>query len=803
MIKNYLRVAFRNLFKNKSYVLINMFGLGIALACCITSYILVAYNIEFDNFHDDEKVENIYRLHSHALVNGSDIRIGAKAPVVVGPMAAKDFAGIKRFMRYAGNAGIGGTASYVNEQSDAINSFAENVVFADSTLFEMFDFPLVSGSHQAFKDLNSVFLDEERALKYFGDVDPIGKVLTLGFARGVEKKVVVGGVLKKVPVNSSIYLPFVMRMEHFEEMRAMDMGPWRDWNAPSVFFELENPDQAESLGKLFDKFIPLRNEAFTEQVVEKYTVEPFKSVIDNNIQDWSYINTPIPIEPLIVFVVLGLMILLIACFNLTNTSIALTATRLKEIGVRKSLGAQKRQIISQFMIETFMVIILSLIVGYVISLIIVPEFVTMWELPYTMEDLNGMNLIFMLLILVFFAALLAGIYPAFFSTKFNAVNLLKGTVKVKGTNVLTRSLVTVQFAISIIVLIAGVVFILNSKYQETIDFGYDKEQLFVIDISSEQQYTTMLAKGRTNPLIKSIGVTEHHLGYSTYKNPITYENVDYEVSFIETGKNYFETIEFDFVDGRAIDYESQSDFDNAIVVSKQFLKTVGIQGNPIGKFVTRLDKKRRIVGVVDDFVDNLYGSKEPEPFVFYATQPERWRTMIIRADQEDVKEASTFMENAWKEMFPTKPYQSRFQEDIVMAGTQQTNRNLKKIFLFLTILGGMLSASGIYSLASLNIAKRTKEIGIRKALGASVGNVVLLLNREFMIILGVAGLLGSLGGYFGTDWLLELVSAYHIPMSVFPVILSAVLIIVVGLSTTSATIFKAAKANPVDTLRDE
>ena len=229
MIKNYLRVAFRNLLKNKSYVFINTFGLGIAIACCITSYILVAYNVEFDDFHDDDKVENIYRLHSHVVVNGTDKRQGIKAPILVGPMATRDFAGIKRYMRFAGNAGLGGSVTYIDEVTNNINSFSENIVFADSTLFDMFDFPLISGTHAAFKDLNSVFLDEERAIKYFGDEDPLGKVLTLGFSRGVEKKVVVGGVLEKVPVNSSIYLPFVMRMEHFEEMRALDMGPWRDW----------------------------------------------------------------------------------------------------------------------------------------------------------------------------------------------------------------------------------------------------------------------------------------------------------------------------------------------------------------------------------------------------------------------------------------------------------------------------------------------------------------------------------------------------------------------------------------------
>lgn len=803
MLKNYLRVAFRNLFKNKSYVIINTFGLGISLACCITAYILVAFNIEFNDFYDDEKVQDIYRIHAHVELNGGDKRQAISAPVLVGPMAAKDFAGIKRFTRFAGSQGGGASVSYLDPEKSESNAFGENVVYADSTFFDMFDIPLKLGNQSTFKELNTVFIDQERATKYFGDEDPIGKVLTMSFARGVEKKVVVRGVFGDIPVNSAFYLPFIMRIEHFEEMRAMDQSPWSDWNVPAIFFEIEDPDQVESIAKLFDKFLPLRNEAFAEQTVEKYTLEPFKAELDRQDITWTYVNTRIEIEPLIIFVVLAMMILLIACFNLTNTSIALTSNRLKEIGVRKSIGAHKGQIITQFFLETVLVIVLALIVGYAMSLVIVPEFVTMWELPYGLEDLSGVNLVITLLILVFMAAILAGIYPALFSTKFNTVSLLKGTIKVKGTNFLTRTLVSIQFAISVIVLIGGVMFILNTKYQEAINFGYDKQKLLAIDIKSSTEYDRLLAKAKSNPIIKSIGVTEHHVGWSAYSNPISFENVDYEVRHLEFGHDYFETMDFEFIEGRPIDYDKTNDYEEAVVVSKQFAKSVGMQGSPIGQYINIRDTRRKIVGVIEDFVDNVYQSRDPEPFVFYATMPERWRQIIVRADESDLKKANEALEEIWKGLFPTSPYVSRYQDDILLEGTKQLNGNLKKIFLFLTILGGLLSASGIYSLASLNIAKRTKEIGIRKALGASVGNVVMLLNKEFVIILAIAGVLGSVGGYFGTSWMLDLIYAYHTPMNLIPVILSALAIFFVGLSTTSFTILKAAKANPVDTLRDE
>ncbi|MGL1886576.1 MAG: ABC transporter permease [Reichenbachiella sp.] len=803
MFKNYLRVTFRNLTKNKSYVIINTFGLGIAIACCITSYLLVGFNVEFDDFHKDKKVENIFRVHTHVLLNGSDKRIAVSTPSPVGPMVAQDIAGIKSYLRYGGSMSGGASVSYVDEQTGVNNTFGENINYADSNFFEMFDFPLVTGSPEAFKDLQSIYINQDIALKYFGDEDPIGKILTLGFARGVEKKAVIGGVFDKISVNSSIVPSMLVRFEHFVELREMDMAAWGDWNVPATFVELEDPSQAENIASQFDKYFELRNESFKEQEIQQVTLEPFKSSIDSSNLVWTYLNTPIQIEPLILFIVLALMILLIACFNLTNTSIAMIGSRLKEIGVRKSMGANKTQIITQFLFETVIVTLLSLVVGYIVSTILVPEFSAMWDLPYGISDLSSVNLIMTLLFIVVMTSLLAGVYPALFSSRLNTISLLKGTVKIKGTGMLTRALVATQFAISVIVLIGGVVFIQNSAFQEAIDFGYDKKSLMVIDIQNESEYTTLTAKAQSNPDILEIGSTEHHLGMSTYNNPVTFESQDYDVSHLEFGKNYFETMNFEFIHGRPLDYDKSNDFNDGVVVSRQLLKTLNIQGDPIGQTLTIRENRKRIVGVIEDFVDNVYRSKDPQPFLFYPTVGPRWKSIIVRADEKNIEEVDQYLEQIWKETYPTKPYSSRFQEDIVLADTKQTNGNLKNIFLFLTILGGLLSVSGIYSLASLNIAKRKKEIGIRKALGASMRNILVMMNREFMIVLVVSGIMGGVGGYYGTNWILDLIYAFHVSVQMLPIILSAMVIIIIGITTTSFTIYRGALSNPTDTLRNE
>jgi putative ABC transport system permease protein len=433
---------------------------------------------------------------------------------------------------------------------------------------------------------------------------------------------------------------------------------------------------------------------------------------------------------------------------------------------------------------------------------IVPAFAAMWRLPYGLKDLNGLNMFIALITLVFLASLLAGMYPALFSSKFKATTLLKGNVRIKGTNGLTRTLVASQFALSVIVLIAGVVFIQNTKYQERIKFGYDKDQIITVSLQGERDFDVMEKAIASNPKIISVGVSDGNIGANTYQTPVTVDTGRYDVQALGVGKNYFETMGLKLSEGRTFNLENASDQDEGIIVNAAFLTKTGIK-SPIDQIVVLHDVRRRILGVVENHVDNLFRSKEYEPFVFYPAARNQYITLLVKTEAGDLAETQKYLETTWKEVFPTRPFESRFQEELVLKGSRETNANLEKIFLFITVLGGLLSASGIFALASLNIAKRTKEIGIRKALGATIGNIVGLLNREFVIVLTVAAILGSVSGYFLTNALLSEIYAYHIPVGIISVVLCASVIFAIGISTTSATILGAAKANPVDTLRNE
>ena len=793
MLFNYLLVAFRNLRKNKSYVIINTLGLGIALACCITAYLLLAYNIEFDNFHDDEKVAGIFKVHTLSTGKDGSIARDVQAPITLLPTAVEEIAGIKRYTRFL----YGGGALYYGDKA-----FNEGIAFADSTFFDLFDYPLKAGSHRFFHDKASIFITEKVAEKYFGKDDPIGKLMVFTSGEDTEIEVLIGGVVKEFPTNNTFNFDILMRMEHFMEMNKIRDDDWSDWRNPATFVEVSSADNAAQVAAQFSKYIPNRNKLRTDMVVDSYELVPFKSKYSGDDIRYNWVAHRIGAEPLIVFTAMAGLILLIACFNLTNTSIAMAGKRLKEVGVRKSVGASRLHIVFQFLFETVLLIVFSVLIGLLMAQVIVPAFISMWNLPYALKDLDGVNLFVALVIMVFLAALLAGMYPALLSSKLKPTALLKGSVKMKGTNGLTRTLVAAQFALSVIVMIAGVVFIQNAKFQEQIKFGYDHERIIVVRLGGERDFKAMESAIASNPKILSVGVSDGSIGRNSYQTPVRVDTGQHNVQALGVGKNYFETMGLRLIVGRSFDLENASDQSEGIIVNKEFVDRVGM-ADPIDQVVVLHDARRRILGVIENHVDNLFRSKEPEPFVFYPAAQHQYITLLVKTERADLAETQKYLETTWKEIFPGKPFESQFQQDILLEGSKQMNGNMKKIFFFITILGGLLSASGIFALASLNVIKRTKEIGIRKTLGATVNNILGLMNREFVIVLLLAAILGSVGGYYATNALLGILYAYHINVGFFPVVLSAIFIFAIGIFTTSVTILKAARSNPVDTLRTE
>lgn len=792
MLKNYLTVAFRALRKNKVYVLINTLGMGIAMACCMTAYLLIAYNIEFDDYFNDRHVENIVKVMHHYETSTEGNEQELVCPTALAPTAIKEISGIEDFTRYGHQAGI---------VSVGENAFEESIRFADSSFFRMFDLELLRGSTKNFNQQQSIFLSESTATKYFANEDPIGKTLSVDFS-GKSYDVVVGGVLKTLPLNSSFNIDALMRMEILHHAFGIDPNQWEMKQPVSVLFKLSDINQRAAIAKQLSKYLPLENQKSKDFRVLGYELLPFRQTVLKSEVGSSNLRLPIPSIALIIFGTMALIVLLIACFNLTNTTLAFAGKRLKEIGVRKVVGSARIQIAGQFLLESVITISLAIAAGFLFAQIIVPQFALMWQLQYGLSDLNSINLLFTLMILLFCAAILAGIYPAFANSKVSPILLLRGGQQAKGSRTLMRVLLVMQFSLSVMVFIAGIVFTRNAGYQQNLYLGYDKDNIIKVTVQGEKIYERLKNKIEQNPAIESIAGTSNHISpHSTREKIVKIDTSAFETVVYEIGVNYFVTMGLPIVSGRDFFSDGgQADYESAIV-DENFARNHHLI-NPLGTRVLYNNRLLQVVGVVKNHLSGLMQRNDAEHF-YSLSEPKNYSAMVIRTDPSKRQEVQAFIEKEWKKLFPGKPIQSALQEDIVYEEAGGYNKNLKQILLFLTILGCTLSVSGVYALASLNVQRRIKEIGVRKVLGASVASIIKLLNKDFGIILGLAALFGGAGGYVLTDALLASLFFQHIQVGIDTALLCGLVISTIAISIASGTIFKSAVANPVDTLRSE
>ncbi len=791
MIRNYIKVAFRNLSKNKTYVVINTFGMGIAMACCLTAYLLVAYNIEFDDYFKDEQVQHVVKVMNHFVQPDGKQYKELVAPILMGPAASEELAGIETFTRYCNQ---NGSLSFMDQ------AFYENIRFADAPFFDIFKLDLKSGSYKNFGSEKSIFISEELAKKYFADDDPLGRNMSVEL-KNKKYDVVVGGVFDKIPLNSSFNIGALMRIEVFMDVHEIGPNDWANYDA-TLLLKLTDNQQLQTIAEQLKKYGAKRNEVRKESTTTSFELLPFRETVVRDEIRQSDLRHPIPFVALLIFSTLGFIILLIACFNLTNTTIALTASRIKEIGVRKVVGSSRSQITYQFLLEMVITLSFASVAGLLMAQIIVPKFAEMWQLQYGLGDLNGTNFIIGLLMLIFVSAILAGLYPALSSSRFRPVMLLKGGMKIKGTNSLTMSLLIAQFSLSVIVLIAGIIFIQNEGYQQALGLGYDKDKVLTVSIEGQQEYNRLKNLLETHPSIEVISGAKNHIGpYSSYHATIKLDTATFKTRAYEVGAHYFDVLGMGIVSGRDFIEDNETDFASAAIVDENFVALHGLT-DPIETRITYNEQLYRVIGVVKNHLSGLKEKINTDHF-FTMVKPTEYQTMVIRTDSKTILETQAYVEEQWKKISPGKPFQSKLQGDIIFNEANGYNTNLSQIFLFLTILGCLLSASGIYSLARLNVQKRTKEIGVRKVLGASVTSVIQLVNREFVAVLLLAMTVGGAGGFFLTDALLDNLYVQHIEVGITPVVLCGMLIFLIGISTTSGTIFKAAQANPTESLRSE
>ncbi len=681
--------------------------------------------------------------------------------------------------------------------------FRTNVTGVDPDFFDMFTFNFVSGSNSSISDKSKILISTKLVELYFPDNDPVDKIIT--YINGDEKiDFIVGGVFEKQPFNSSFYMDAYVHFDNVIDIGGWDENNWALFN--TTFVSVNDPWDVPAIERQLQQYVEIQNRAKEDYKVDFFYLDPFAgmAVRDEKEDVWnSWFNDSLPVAAAIAPGIMAILILLIACFNFTNTSIAIANRRIKEIGIRKVMGSRRNQLIAQFLGENLLLTFFALIVGLLIAEILVPAYSQMWSfLEISLNYRDNAGLIGFLVLLLIFTGIVAGSYPAFYVSGFQPSSILRGTLKFGGTNNFTRVLLTLQYAISFIAIISGFIFTQNAQYQNDYDMGFHMESVVFAYVEDESGYNALRNAISGNDKITQMAGSRHSATSSWYTDPIKFESSEMDVRLLDIGDDYLKTIGATIIDGRDFIKDSQSDVESSVIVNEELVRSFGWE-NPVGQLLILSDTiQLYVAGVVKDiYIDGALWDPI-EPMLMRYVKQKNYRFLSVKADVSDINEVHDYMEAKWKEVFPDKLSNVTYMEE-QKANQVLVNKNIKVMFLFLGIVATILSAIGLFSLVSLNIIKRMKEIGVRKVLGASIPGIVNIINREFLIILSIASVLGSVAGYYMADMLMGSIWTYYLPIGPLAFIFSVLIMFVISAITVGGKVVRAASENPAYTLRDE
>lgn len=800
MIKNYLLITLRSLAKNKLFIFINVFGMGIAIACCIVAYVNWEFAATWDSKHVN--ADQIYRVQLVRDFQGRTERYGM-APMPLGNFVKQNFKEVSKVVRY--------TSSYCDIRIGE-EVFGTQVVFVDSGFFDLFTYELKYGTFADFYDKSKVFISDEVALKYFNQEDVVGRSITqiiLG-KDGIRrpKEFMIGGVFKQLPQNSSFRFEVVTLFDNFWDINLdpdMSESSWKRWN--TLFIEIKDPSAVASVTKQLQSYIEPQNKAREDFKVTSYYLENFNGMMQRNRanprvnNDWLYGG--IPSEAVTLPAIMAGLLLLLACFNFTNTSIAISSRRLKEIGIRKVMGGMRSQLVFQFLGENLILCFLGLAAGLLMAEWLVPAYDSLWPwLELNLSYSENIGFLAFLFVLLLFTAIIAGGYPSFYITSFEPVSILKGRAKFGGTNWFTRFLLGGQFVISILSIIMGVAFYNNGEYQKDYDLGFATKGVISVWVNNEGGYNTYRDALSSNKDIQLIAGTRHHVANAWYNDPVKYESLEREVDIFDIGDNYFEVMDMKLVAGRNFLKDSETDRKESVLVTEELVKEFGWTDSPIGKRLVWMDTVQLyVVGVVK----NIYARAlwDPiQPLMIRYSSPDKFQQVVIRTDPAKLTSVNEFMEKKWKEVFPNTVYNGQMIEQELQE-TAEINNNIVTMFGFLGFFAALMTGIGMFTLVSLNIVKKMKEIGVRKVLGASVLNIARVINFEFAINLGIATIIGGAAGYFMADSLMDSIWEYYLKIGVVSLTVSVLAMLVIAIASVGYKTISTASLNPTKTLRDE
>ncbi|MDX1628337.1 MAG: ABC transporter permease [Fulvivirga sp.] len=790
MFKNYLKITFRSLWKNKGFVITNVLGLGIAIACCIVAYLNFNYNQQFDTEH--KNAEKIYRLNSERTFNSDTRKLGF-IPRPMGELVRENIADVDK------------VANFSNQSSNVRiedEYFRTRIAYVDPEFTKIFTFQLVEGQYN-LDQLSNIYLSEQLAHKYFGNEEAVGKTITQVLDSGVIDYQV-AGVFKDKPSNSSFMFveAFTNYKNYFRSNDNADEDDWQAW--VTTFVTVDDKGRLSTIEKQLQDYIAPQNKAREDFQITRYYVDPFQgmAIRDEKQNVGSTTREGLPSAAVVAPFIMSGLILLLACFNFTNTSIAISGKRLKEIGLRKVMGGVRSQLIRQFLSENIILCIMALLVGLIIAEFLVPAYSQMWEfIDIELNYTENVEFFLFLIGLLAFTGLIAGSYPAFYISKFEPASILKGTQKFGGTSPFTRILLTLQLTIALLGVISAFAFVKNASYQKNFDLGYEGDGIIHVAFNNGNEYEVYRNAVVNDPKVQAYSGSTHQLMESYRNDPVRYEDREEEVDILSVDENYLKTMDMKLIAGRNFEPDSKNDQEESIIITQEMAKVFGWE-EPLGKRIVWADTVALyVVGVVEDVYTNaLWAPLEPL-MLRYADESD-FRFLTIKSKPSEVIETNEYLKRKWNEIFPNQFYTGEYI-NIEVSEAASVNNNILKLFLFLGIVATLLAISGLFTLVSLNIIKRMKEIAVRKVLGASIIHIVGKLNKQFIIIMLIAIVLSSVVSYYAISGLMASIWTYHVNLDVVLFLISGLVFLAIAMLTISFKVFGAATMNPVNALRNE
>ena len=795
MIKNLLLVALRNFKRDKWYSLLNILGLTIGITFGLFLIFYIKDELSYDRYH--EKADRIFRVNSIIKEADRDTMRWAIAPFPMGPALAKDYPEVEESVRFVNS----GRTMFKN---GGLRLYEDKVFFADSNVFRVFTYPFIEGNPQtALKEPNTVVLSQSSAIKFFGtNKSYVGK--TLENVNGKVYKVT--GVMKDVPKNShfifnilasrsSLPADFANNWGNFDYFTYVLLKPG---TTAAVFDNKMKPMYDKYLASIFAQY----------NIKIKFEAQPITSI---------HLHSNTANEPeetgsmsyIYIFSAVAFFMLLIACINYMNLTTARSARRAKEIGIRKVTGSNKTQLVLQFLIESALTALVALLLSIGLIALFLPMFNTLAGKYISFGTLFRPDTILILLAVVVFVGIVGGSYPAFYLSKFNPVDVLKGSLSKGSSNVnLRKALVVIQFSISMIMLICTWVVYGQLRYLRNKDLGFDKAQVMtasaVTDRDIQSAVLSFKNEMRNNPQVLSVSAASSVPGQGNSFNLFSVQTkdgyVDKGVDVYAIDEDYIKTLGIKLAKGR--NFSGLPDTLHGMLVNEKMVQEFGWGDNPLGKRVKfpgdTSGNYLEVVGVVKDFNQkSLYNPITPLILLY------RPNTNLIqlKLSTANISSAITRIENTWKKIFPDIPFQYTFLDqdfDSQYAADQKRG----KIFTAFSILTILITCLGLLGLIAFTTEQRQKEISIRKVMGANVGQIVPLITKNFVVLVGLSCIVAfPVAWYFMAKWLK--IFPYNTGLSIMPFILSVLVVLLITMLTVIFHTVRAAVANPVKALRSE